>query len=153
MLIATLLLLGVPLIIVVAFAVLIVRRKRWLKRQPGVFAGAIRVSSGDVDGLKPKWKHGSGRWVSDVLVWSNAPLLLRSELLPIDARSGERAPKPGEVKRLGDQPIAIEFVTDGARVEVAAKGEQRALITGPSVDTPAPATNGRDRQAAIGSGL
>jgi hypothetical protein len=46
--------------------------RRWLKRQPGEFAGAIRVSGGDVDGLSPKWKRGSGRWVRDVLAWSKA---------------------------------------------------------------------------------
>jgi hypothetical protein len=40
-------------------------------------AGAIRVSSGDLDGLSPKWKRGSGRWVRNVLVWSKAPLMLR----------------------------------------------------------------------------
>ena len=57
MLIALLALLGVDLIVIVAFAALMLGRRRWLKRQPGEFAGAIRVSSGDIDGLSSKWKR------------------------------------------------------------------------------------------------
>jgi hypothetical protein len=131
MVIALLAVLGVDLIVIVAFAALVLGRRRWLKRQPGQFAGAIRVSSGDIDGLKPKWKRGSGRWVRDVLVWSKAPLMYRNELVPVDRLSGERESKAGEVKRLGDQPVAIEFASDGAKIEVAAKAEHRALVTGP----------------------
>jgi hypothetical protein len=131
MVIALLVVLGVDLIVIVAFAALVLGRRRWLKRQPGQFAGAIRVSSGDIDGLKPKWKRGSGRWVRDVLVWSKAPLMFRNELVPVDRLSGERESKAGEVKRLGDQPVAIEFASDGAKIEVAAKAEHRALVTGP----------------------
>jgi hypothetical protein len=54
MLIALLAILGVDLIVVVAFAAFVLGRRRWLKRQPGEFAGAIRVSSGDVEGLSPR---------------------------------------------------------------------------------------------------
>jgi hypothetical protein len=142
MLIALLVVLGVDLIVVVAFAALVLGRKRWLKRQPGQFAGAIRVSDGEIDGLKPKWKRGSGRWVRDVLVWSKAPLLLRNEFVPVDRLSGERETKAGEVKRLGDKPVAIEFASDGAKIEVAAKAEYRSLVTGPLTagPTPPPAT-------------
>jgi hypothetical protein len=135
---AALIALGVPLIIVVAFAAVVVKRRRWLKKQPGVFAGAIRVESSD--GAKPKWKRGSGRWVRDILVWSKAPLLLGTQLIPVDELLGERKPKAGELKRLGDHPVAVEFVTAGGKIEVAAKAEHRALVTGPltTVSTPAP---------------
>jgi len=130
MLIALLIALGVDLIFVVAFAALVLGRKRWVKRQPGAFAGAIRVSSGDVDGLSPKWKRGAGRWVRDVLVWNKAPLLLTSQLVAVDGISGERQANDGEVKRLGDKPIIIEFAADGAEIQVAARPEQRALVAG-----------------------
>ena len=30
------------------------------------FAQAIRVPDGEVEGLSPKWKHGSGRWVRGI---------------------------------------------------------------------------------------
>jgi hypothetical protein len=113
MLIALLAILGVDLIVIVAFAVFVLGRRRWLKRQPGEFAGAIRVSSGDVDGLSPKWKRGSGRWIRDVPVWSKAPLMFRKDLVPADCLLGEH-PEHGGVKRLGDEPVIIEFASGAA---------------------------------------
>ena len=131
MLIALLAVLGADLIVIVGFAALVLGRRSWLKRQPGEFAGAIRVSGGDVDGLGSKWRRGSGRWVRDVLVWSKAPLMFRNELVPVDRLSGERLARSGEVKRLGEKPVVVEFDCEGAKIEVAGKGEQRALVIGP----------------------
>jgi hypothetical protein len=81
MLIALLAVLGVDLIVILSIAAVMVGRRRWLKRQSGSFAGAVRVISGNVHGLKPKWTRGSGRWVRDVLVWSKAPDMFRNESL------------------------------------------------------------------------
>jgi hypothetical protein len=89
--------------------------------QPGEFAGAIRVSDGVVEGLGPKWKHGSGRWVRDVLVWSKAPLMFRNELIPAGGLCGEQPANGSGVKRLGDKPVVIEFASGGARIEVATR--------------------------------
>jgi Protein of unknown function (DUF2550) len=141
MLIALLIALGVDLIVVVAFAALVFGRRRWLKRQTGEFAGAIRVSSGEVDGLGPKWKRGSGRWVRDVLVWSKAPLI-RNEPAAVDRRLAERQARTREVKRSGDKPIVVKFASGGAKIEVAARAEHRALVTGAfaTPTTPVPAT-------------
>jgi hypothetical protein len=137
MLIAFLALLGVDLLVIVILAALLLGRRRWLKRQPGEFPGAIRVSSGDVEGLGPKWTRGYGRWVHDVLVWTKAPLMLRNESVPVDRFTGDRPAHAGEVKRLGDKPIVVEFTSEGAKIEVAAKPENRALVSGP-FSTPAP---------------
>ena len=131
MLVALLIVLGVNLWIVAAVVVTIVGRRRWLKRQPGEFAGAIRVSSGAVDGLSPKWKKGSGRWVRDVLVWSKAPFMYRDELVAVDRFAGEHHAQAHEVRRLGDEPMVFEFAVDGAKIEVAAKPEHRGLVTRP----------------------
>ena len=139
MLIALLVVLGVDLIVVVAFAAFVLGRRRWLKRQPGAFAGAIRVSGGDVDGLSPKWKRGSGRWVRDVLVWTRAPLLVRNELVPVDGLCGEHPGHADGLKRLGGKPVVIEFATGGAKIEVAGRAEHHALVTGPMTTSPAPA--------------
>jgi hypothetical protein len=136
MLIALLVVLGVDLIVIVVLVALLLGRRRWVKRQPGEFAGAIRVTSGEVDGLGPKWKRGSGRWVRDVLVWTKAPLLLQNELVPVDRLAGVHPARAGEVKRLGDDPVVIEFESDSAKIEVAARAEHRALASGPST-TPA----------------
>jgi hypothetical protein len=130
-LIALLIALGVDLAVVVAVAVLVFGRRRWLKRQPGEFAGAIRVSGGVVEGLSPKWKRGSGRWVRDVLVWSKAPLMFRNELIPVDRLCGEHPAPAGSVKRLGGKPVVIEFASGDATIEVAARAGHRDLVTGP----------------------
>jgi hypothetical protein len=66
MLIALFIALGVDLVVVVAVAVFVIGRWWWLKRQPGEFAGAIRLPDGEVEGLSPKWQHGSGRWVRGI---------------------------------------------------------------------------------------
>jgi hypothetical protein len=128
MLIVLLIAPGVDLAVVVMF-VFVFGRRRWLKRQPGEFAGAIRVPGGAVGGLSLKWKRGSGRWVRDVLVWSKAPFMFRNELIPVDRLCGEQPVHPG-VKRLGDKPVVIEFASGAARIELAAKAGRRDLVTG-----------------------
>jgi hypothetical protein len=82
MLIALLAVLGLDLIVLVAFVAVVITRKRWVKHQPGAFRGPIRVASGEGDGLRPKWGRGSGHWVRDILVWTKAPFLFRNELVP-----------------------------------------------------------------------
>ena len=64
-------------------------RKRWVMKQPGAFRGAIRVAGGEIDGLRPKWGHGYGHWVRDVLVWTKGPFLFRNELGPADRLGGQ----------------------------------------------------------------
>jgi hypothetical protein len=88
--------------------------------------------------MSPNWKHGSGRWVRDVLVWSKAPLMLRNELVPVDHLACEQHARGGEVKRLGDKPFVIEFASDGASIQVAVKAAQQAPVTGPFTAAAAP---------------
>src|SRR3954467_14443728 len=121
MLIALLALLGVDLAVVVVLVGVVFSRKRWVKRQPGSFHGAIRVSSGEIDGLRSRWGRGYGRWVRDVLVWTKAPFYFRNELVPVDALEKQHAAGPDEVKRLGDHPIVIRLRAGHATVEVAAR--------------------------------
>ena len=94
MLIALLVLLGIDLIVIVVFVAFVVSRKRWVKRQPGAFAAAIRVTSGEVEGLRPKWNRGYGRWVRDILVWTKGPFLFRNDLVPADAVDQPRSARP-----------------------------------------------------------
>lgn len=53
MLIALLAVLGVNLIVIVVVLLAVLSRKRWVKRQPGAFQGAIRVADGEIEGLGP----------------------------------------------------------------------------------------------------
>lgn len=131
MLIALLAVLGVDLIVIVIFAAIVLGRRRWLKQQTGEFVGAVRVTRGDVHGLKSAWMRGSGRWVRDVLVWSKGPFLYRDYLVPVDSVIGERTARPGEVKRLGDEPVVVGFDSGDDMIEVAARVEHRALVAGP----------------------
>jgi hypothetical protein len=135
MLIALLAVLGVDLIVIVILLGAVLSRKRWVSHQPGAFKGAIRVVEGDLSGLSAKWKHGYGRWVRDVLVWTKAPLLFRNELVAADALAGEaRAAKPGEVRRLGKQPTVLPIAVDGdARIEIAVSADERERARRPFV--------------------
>jgi Protein of unknown function (DUF2550) len=131
MLIALLALLGVNLIVIVVLLAFVLARKRWVKRRPGAFRGAIRVADGKVDGLKPKWRRGYGHWVRDVLVWTKGPFLFRNELLPADGLDDQRPARPDALKRLGDHPTVIRLRTGTAIAEVAAHGEDADLLPGP----------------------
>ena len=131
MLIALLTILGVDLMVVAFLLAFVLSRKRWVTHQAGSFRGVIRVSDGELDGLRTKWARGYGRWVSDVLVWTKAPFLLRNELVPSGALTEQRAARVDEVKRLGDRPVVVELSAGGATVEVAARGDESALLLGP----------------------
>jgi hypothetical protein len=141
MLVALLAVLGVDLIVIVVLLGVMLTRRRWVSHQPGAFKGAIRIVEGEVSGLGPKWKRGYGRWVRDVLVWTKAPSLFRNELVAVDGLAGPARPaKPGEVKRLGNDPVIVPLAADGgARVEVAAPVEDRGRALGP-LEPPAPAS-------------
>jgi hypothetical protein len=146
-LIALLALLGVNLMVIVVLLAFVLARKRWVKRQPGSFRGAIRVCGGDIDGLRPKWVRGYGRWVRDVLVWTKAPFLFRNEAVPANGLDLQRPAAADEVKRLGDQPVIAQLAIGSASVEVAARGDERALLLGPygasvSADHPTPLGQG-----------
>ncbi len=131
MLIALLAVLGVNLIVVVGLLALVLSRKRWVKRRAGSFRGVIRVSSGEIDGLRSRWGGGYGRWVRDVLVWTKAPFLFRNELVAADDLEQQRPAGPDAVKRLGDHPIVVGLRVGTATVEVAAPDDETELLLGP----------------------
>jgi Protein of unknown function (DUF2550) len=131
MLIALLAILGVNLIVVAVLLFSVLSRKRWVKRQAGSFRGVIRLSSGELDGLRSKWGRGYGRWVRDVLVWTKAPFFFRNELVATDGLDQQRPAVPGEVKRLGDHPIVLRVRIDDATVEIAAHDDEGELLLGP----------------------
>jgi hypothetical protein len=91
----------------------------------------IRVASGAVDGLGPKWRRGYGRWVRDVLVWTKAPFLFRNELVAADGLEEKRPIQPGEVKHLGEDPTLIRIRAGEATAEIATAGENAELLLRP----------------------
>ena len=131
MLIALLAVLGVDLIVIVAFLAVVFARKRWVKKQTGAFRGAIRLADGDLEGIAPKWHRGYGRWVREVFVWTKAPFLFRNELLPADGVEEQRTAASGEVKHLGDEPTVVRLKVGSAAVEVATHAADAELLLGP----------------------
>jgi hypothetical protein len=131
-LIALLVVLGVDLVIVLALVLLVIWHNRWIQGQPGEFAGAMRVSSGEVKGLRPTWTRGSGRWVRDVLVWNGAPMKLRSTVIGIDEIAGERRADDDEVMRLGKHTVVAQLVSGSVVLDVAADAEDRQRLVGQS---------------------
>jgi hypothetical protein len=127
MLIALLAVLGVDLIVIVLLVASVLLRKRWVSRRPGAFRGAIRVAEGEIDGLRPRWTRGYGRWVRDVLIWTKGPFLFRNEVLAMDGVSEPRQARPGEVKRVGDHPMIVRIKVGSATAEIAtSEGATRA---------------------------
>jgi hypothetical protein len=59
------------------------------------------------------------------------PRLFRNELLAADGLDEQRLARPGEVKRLGEQPTVIRLRTGTATVEVATRGEDVKLLLDP----------------------
>ena len=151
MLIALLALLGIDLSVVLGLLVTVVLRRRWVRRRPGVFAGAVHVVDGTVEGLSPKWTRGYGRWVGSVLVWTTRPFLLRNVLVALDGPGGTPRPAgPDEVKRLGEEPVVVTLQARGrGRLEVAARHDGAALALGPFAPRAAARTEQRD-PAAVG---
>ena len=131
MLIALLAILGVNLIVIVVLLAFVLSRKRWVKRQPGSFHGAIKVSSGEIDGLRSKWRRGYGRWVGDVLVWTKPPFFFRNELVVVDGLRQRPQAGPDEVKRLGDHPVVTRLTVGSAAVDVAVRGGASDSQLGP----------------------
>ncbi|HYI35285.1 MAG TPA: DUF2550 family protein [Thermoleophilaceae bacterium] len=134
MVVALLAVLGVDLVVVALLLAGVLTRKRWVKHQPGSFRCTVRLTSGEIDGIGPKWKRGYGRWVRDVFVWTKAPLLFRNELVPSDGVDERRPAAPGEVKRLGDQPVVVTLASGTASVQIAAHHEDRDLLAEPARD-------------------
>ncbi|MCM2416711.1 hypothetical protein [Streptomyces sp. RKAG293] len=133
MLIALLAVLGVDLIVIVAFLAVVLARRRWVTRQPDVFKGAIRVVDGDAPGLSTKWRRGYGLWVRDVLVWEKKPFLFRGAFVLPDALTGPaREAEKGEVKRLGKNVVVTPMVIEGgARIDLASANDDREQVYGP----------------------
>jgi Protein of unknown function (DUF2550) len=131
MLIALLAVLGVDLSVVIVLMVAVLGRRRWVNHRAGVFRGAIRVASGEHDGLGSKWRRGYGRWVRDVFVWTKSPFLFRNELVATDRLAAVRAAEDGEIKRMGDDPVVLELAAGDVVIQVATRGEDRDAALGP----------------------
>jgi hypothetical protein len=123
MVFALLALLGVDLIVIAVLVLAQIGRRRWLARR-GAFPARVWLVQGNSDELSEKKKMGRARWIKNVLVFSRAPFFLSNNILLIEGVQGVPRPAvPGEVKRLGSDPVILLLVTDGVTVALAAPGE------------------------------
>ncbi len=135
MIVALLAVIGVDLIVIVVLLGGLIARRRWLKGQVGAFVGAIRLGSGEIDGVGASWSRGYGRWVRAVFVFTKAPLFVRNVLVPTDEPYDERDSDPEDKpKRLGDHPVVATINCAGAVLEIAAATEHSALLRGPYLE-------------------
>ena len=138
--------LGVPMgLIIGAYATVLLNRRR-LKKHNG-FNGRVRLREGRIEatpGLRDRWKPCLAIWVHDVLILYAGTAQIRMVALPVASVAGPPARvDPEEVKRLGDEPFAVELRLDGGHVlELATKAESRGRLPGPFESTPAPAAEG-----------
>ncbi|MEU3512884.1 hypothetical protein ABZ733_34520 [Streptomyces longwoodensis] len=122
--------LGVCLTAVVALvAAAGLGRRRRPARRPGAFRGAARVVEGRADGLHARRRACYGRWVQDVFVfvWTSAPLLLRTALLPVDAVSAPRPLAPNGVRRPRHLTAVTALTAPRALLEVAVRAQDEPL--------------------------
>src|SRR4051812_28433277 len=121
---------GVDLLLLALITAAVTGRRRWVMSRPGAFTGAVRLASGTAEGFSPRWHGGSGRWVRDVLVWTRAPWMLRTDHLAVDRVEGERPARAGELRRLGDAPAVLLLAVGDATVELAVAAHDRATAQG-----------------------
>jgi len=136
MLIALLVILGVDLLVVAGLVAAMLVRRRWLGRH-GAFKCRIRLVEGTVEGAGKKWRRGQARWVRDILVFSRAPLLLASWLLPVDSvDSGPRPATGGEGKGLGGGVAVGRLATAEGAIEFAVPDPSDLVpVVGPATRT------------------
>jgi hypothetical protein len=80
-------------------------------------------------------------------VWTKAPFFFRNELVAVEGMDQQRPAGPDEVKRLGDHPLVVRLTLGSATVEVAAKDDDAAQLSGPysePIDAAAPTPVGQD---------
>jgi hypothetical protein len=140
MMVALIVLAVVVLGLVLALAALLVPRRRAVKARRGTFRGRLRVLEGEVEGLSTGWRDGYGCWARDVLVWEEAPLFLRTRLIPVEGAdaSGIRTVANGGRNGLGRNPVAVRLLAgDRSRLELAISDDDRVKALGPFARTTA----------------
>ena len=139
MVIALLIVLGIPLWLIAIALVLVVRQRRRVTKRAGTFDAKIRATSDAAGGIGAKWSSGTAWWVSNVLVLAGGPARTRYTLLPVSRAMPEtiHPAQPDEVKRMGDAPIIVPFLLDpSGAIEVAVRNGDEYRALAPFMDRP-----------------
>ncbi len=136
---AILALLGVPIWLVVGGLAAALWNRSRVKNQDGVFPIKMRRLSGVEPGEGDKWPPVSSYalWVHDVLLVHKGLGLM--QMMPLGVAGAEgpiESADPEEVKRLGENPVLLQFRLDDESVlQLAAPGDALVLAQGPFSDT------------------
>ena len=121
--------LGVPLWLIALALVGLFFKRRRVAKHPDTFACKARVASGEITGLKDKFRSTHARWVHDVLIVYSG--IGRTNVLPLPIGAVEQPFHPAEVKRM-DHPQVLTLQLDGgALTEVAVSVDVQSLAVGP----------------------
>ena len=137
MVIALLILVGIPLWLFVGALLFEMRQRRQVMKPVGTFNARIRATSGagaDVDAM---WSGGTAWWVSNVLVLTSGIARSNYTLLPVAGTLPEAIhPAPvDEVKKMGKSPQIIPFLLDpSGAVEVAVNRDDLPRALGPFLE-------------------
>jgi hypothetical protein len=129
--------LGVPLWLLLGwFAGGLWHRHDVTNNLPNVFKMKVRVVEGTYRHLDGNFSRTAeiAIWAHDILIIEKGLLLARN--LHFTVADGLQPPQPADPdqvkKRLGDQPVTMQFkLDDGTIIEIAAAGETVKLAQGP----------------------
>jgi hypothetical protein len=141
MLIAVLYMLGIGAagVLVVLVGLMCLKRFKTIAN-PTVFKSRVRITDGQVAGLKSTWKKCYGAWVKTVLTTRKGLPLNIADVLPASSLDQLRvAAQSDELQGLGDAPIIASFtLTTGAKIDVAMPAEDRLVGLQPWPEPPQP---------------
>ena len=124
--------LGVPLWMVVGALAAGIWSRRSFKRAPGVFPAKLRVTAGEVPGLKTSWPRRPvySRWVHDVLLVHRGIALVRNAALGVAQVTGPvRSGEPRSISGLWSSPVVVALILDsGAKVALAGPSAARDVL-------------------------
>lgn len=142
MLLALLLVLGIPPLLVAAAFLAMLWHRRRVTRRPGVFRVAmLEVSTSPAStSRKPRGWSGHAEWIHDVLLVYLGLGRFRTLPMAVASANGriERV-RPPEAKHLGDESAGLTVnLDDGSTVRVVAAASAASLLAGPYVSTVLP---------------
>lgn len=128
---ATLLLVGVPLLLIALGITALVVRNNSLRRRPGNVPVRLRMGKGG------RWHAGHAVWVHDVFAFRGSPAGWKEALVwaaGVSSRPATAAERK-KLHRIGDDPVVVTLALHprGA-IQVAARREHAGVLVAPFVD-------------------
>ena len=124
--------LGVPLWVIALALLALLWKRRRVAKLPEIFRCKVRVASGEIAGLKEKFRSAHVRWIHDVLVVYSG--MGRTTVTPLPIKAVEHPFRPGDIKRM-DNPQILALRLDGdAIAEVAVPAADQSSAVGPFLE-------------------